>query len=464
MRWLVAVAALALPALAMIVSSDASIALRLAAALTIALPLGLWVAIRAPLVMYRLFAVVLGAIPFGTLPGFPLPLVLLLGVSIGATAVIQLPQQRGRAFSALDWSIVVLVVLSAASMIVNLSTSFDVTEFAKWLIATTAALALLRLDSNGLRAVARSYVWATAAAALFALYLLVFDSSGSRLSLLSFFGYGTTGGDNLRYVFDASGSTVRLTGTYVDPNVGGLFLFVGVLLALAHFRGVQRLALTGLLGAAMALTLSRAAIFSTLVAILVLFAVQRLRFDKKLGLFSVLATGAGALLLIPAVQNRLLASFGTFDRGTTDRVDALRDFPKLMDGHWLFGLGWGRIEFRDGAAGVAVNYVANAPLLTVYRGGVIVGLAFVAVLIVALVMSWRGLRTSRFDVGIVGAGFVGFALVALQVDFPVVTIAPVTALFSLLLAALPRAADLADDPPSETTVPAVAPAMRGVRR
>ena len=239
-------------------------------------------------------------------------------------------------------------------------------------------------------------------------------------------------------MFDASGATVRLTGTYVDPNVGGLFLFVALLLAMSYFRGALRIGFTALLGVCMALTLSRAAIFSTIVAILVLFAVQNLTFGKKMRVFTVLALGAGALLLIPAVQNRLLASFGQFDRGTTDRVDALRDFPKLMDGHWLFGLGWGRLEFRDGAAGIAVNYVANSPLLTVYRGGVLVGLAFVALLVVALIASWRGLRSGDLGLGIVGAGFVGFAVVALQVDFPVVTIPPVTALFSLLLAALPR--------------------------
>ena len=442
MRWLVWVAALALPPLAMILSSDAGVAVRLAAALLVSLPLGLWVAIRAPLVMYRLFAVVLGALPFGTLPGFPLPLVLLLGVSIGATAIVQLPQQRKDApFTALEWAAVVLIVVSAASMLVNLTSGFDVSEFAKWLIATSALLSLGRLNASAIRTVGRSFVVGSAAAAVFALVLLVFDPSGSRLSLLSFFGYGTTGDDNLRYVFDASGATVRLTGTYVDPNIGGLFLFVALLLAMACFRGVLRIGFVALLGVSMALTLSRAAIFSTLVAILVLFAVQNLTFGKKLRVFTVLAVGASALLLIPAVQNRLLASFGKFDRGSTDRVDALRDFPKLMDGHWLFGLGWGRLEFRDSAAGIAVNYVANSPLLTVYRGGVIVGLAFVALLIVALIASWRGLRSGNLGLGVVGAGFVGFAAVALQVDFPVVTIPPVTALFSLLLAVLPRSQD-----------------------
>ena len=443
MRWLVWVAALALPPLAVILSSDADVAVRLAAALLVSVPIGLWIAIRAPVVMYRIFAFVLGAIPFGTLPGFPLPLVLLLGVGIGVTAIVQLPQQRKDArFTALEWAAVVLIVVSAASMLVNLTSGYDVSEFAKWLIATSALLSLMRLDLPAMRSVGRAFVAGSAVAAVFALVLLIFDPSGSRLSLLSFLGYGTSGEDNLRYVFDASGATVRLTGTYVDPNVGGLFLFVALLLAMSYFRGVLRIGLTVLLGVCMALTLSRAAIFSTVVAILVLFAVQNLTFGKKMRVFTVLALGAGALLLIPTVQNRLLASFGQFDRGTTDRVDALRDFPKLMDGHWLFGLGWGRLEFRDGAAGIAVNYVANSPLLTVYRGGVLVGLAFVALLVVALIASWRGLRSGDLGLGIVGAGFVGFAAVALQVDFPVVTIPPVTALFSLLLAALPRIRDL----------------------
>lgn len=295
MRWMVWVAALVLPALAMILSSDASVAVRLAALLLVSLPLGLWVALRAPLILYGIFAFVLGAIPFGTLPGFPLPLVLLLGVSIGVTAIVQLPQQRKDApFTALEWGAVALIVVSAASMLANLTSAYDVTEFAKWLIATSALLSLARLDALGMRAVGRSFVWGSAAAAVFALVLLVLDPTGSRLSLLSFFGYGTSGDDNLRYAFDASGATVRLTGTYVDPNVGGLFLFVALLLSMVYFRGVLRVGLATLLGICMALTLSRAAIFSTLVAILVLFAVQNLAFGKKLRVFTVLAIGASA--------------------------------------------------------------------------------------------------------------------------------------------------------------------------
>lgn len=442
MRRLLIPAAVVTPVVAWLVSSDLDSGLRLAALLLVVAPLGLWIAIRAPQLVYRLFAVVLGAIPFASvpglsLPGFSIPLVLLLAVAVVATSLIQLAQQRRPIrISATEICSALLIVASAVSVIVTVSTSYDLTEFTKWLIATSVVFSLVRLDREALAAVGRSFVWGVAAAALFALFLLFFDRTGSRLSLLSFLGYGATGTDNLRYVIDASGATVRLTGTYVDPNVAGLFLFVGMMLGLARFTGARRVALTAVIGASLALTLSRSALLATVVALLVLILIHRLGFGRKVGVVVVALIGIASVLLIPAVQSRLSDSFGQYDTGSANRVDALRAFPQLLSGHWLFGLGWGRIEFRDATAGFAANVVANAPLLSVYRGGILVGLAFVLVLVVALVAAVRALRSSAFDLAVVGACGVGFILVAMQLDFPVVTISPVTALFSLLLATL----------------------------
>ena len=446
MRIAIWIAALLTPLLMSVLSSDASVALRLIAILATLFPLGLWVALRRPLYIYAAFGFALGAVPFGVLPGSPLPLTLLLAVSIGVTTLIHLPR-GSRAFTSLEWWMLGLIVTSTLSMIVTLSTSYDLTEFTKWLVASSVVFSLLRLERVRLEIVGRWYVFGAACASAFALVILFFDSSGRLLSLLSFLGYGT-GDDNLRFVFNDEGPTVRLTGTYVDPNAGGLFLFVGVLLALALFRGVWRIGFAGLIALAMTLTLSRAALLTLVAAFLIFMAVQRMRFSGKARIFSVAALAGAALLAIPAIQNRIFESFGSNDTGSTARGDALRDFPKHMDGNWLFGLGWGRIEFRDGRVGIAVNHVANAPLLSVYRGGLVVGLFFCAVLIVGIVMSIRGLRQPTPEFGFVGAGFIGFVLIALQLDFPVITIPPVAALFAFFLAFLPKAADF-PDPPGE---------------
>ena len=447
MRILVWIASIMTVVLGAVLSSDASTAVRLIAILATLLPLGAWIALRRPLYLYSAFAFVLAAIPFGVLPGSPLPLVLLLAVAIGVTTFLHLPR-GGRRFGALEWAVVALIIASGISMVVTASSSYDFTEFAKWLLATSAVLSLSQVARSDLRIVGRWYVIGAAVGSVFGLVTLLFDPSGRFLSVLSFLGYGIGDGTNLRFVVSAEGMTVRLTGTYVDPNAGGLFLYVGVFLALALFRGLPRIALVSVIALSMTLTLSRAAILSLGVAFLVYVALQRLRFTGKVRIVSLAAIAGAVLLMIPAIQKRLFGSFGSFDTGSTARADALRDFPKHMDGNWLFGLGWGRIEFRDGRVGMAVNHVANAPLLSVYRGGIIVGLLFCLVLIIGIVLSLRALRRKNAELGYIAAGFIGFVSVALQLDFPVITIPPVAALLALFLVFLPREEDY-DDPPGE---------------
>ncbi len=463
MRIVVWVLALTTPIVAAVLASDASPAVRIIALLAMGFPLGIWVAMRRPLWIYCAYAFSLGSVPFGVLPSSPLPLVLLLGVSIGATAVLQLPSGTSRAFTSMDWWMLGLVVTSTLSLAVTFSTSYDLTEFAKWLIATSTVFALLRLEPTLLDVVGRWYVFGAAGASAFGLGMLFFDESGKWLSFLSFLGYGTSGGDNLRYVVDGGERTVRLTGTFVDPNAGGLFLLVGVLLALALFRGFWQLAYTGIILLAMTLTLSRAALASLAVAFLIFVAVQNMRFGGKAKLVGFASIAGAGLLAIPSIQERLFDSFGSNDVGSSARADALRDYPKHMDGNWLFGLGWGRIEFRDGDVGMAVNHVANAPLLSVYRGGIIVGLFFCAVLIYGIVLSLRGLRRAEPRYGYLGAGFIGFTLVALQLDFPVITIPPVAALFAFFVANLPMKENslITPEPLPSTAAPR---RFRGIRR
>jgi hypothetical protein len=107
-----------------------------------------------------------------------------------------------------------------------------------------------------------------------------------------------------------------------------------------------------------------------------------------------------------------------------------------MEGHWWFGLGWGRREFKDGSFAFLLNRPSNAPLLTTYRGGLIAGIAFVIVLVVGMVIAYRLLRSNRASWAFAGGVFIGFCVVSLQLDHPVVGIPQATLDFSLMLAFL----------------------------
>jgi hypothetical protein len=144
--------------------------------------------------------------------------------------------------------------------------------------------------------------------------------------------------------------------------------------------------------------------------------------------------GGFLVLWLPVVRDRLLDSFGPNDRGSIDRVLSFRAFPDMMAGHWLWGLGWDREEFRNSAVGYATNYVANGPLVTIYRGGVVLGLVAVVVLGVLVVRSWSMAGRSFAD-SVVCCGVVAFVLVALQLDLPMVFAFPAVMTLSFLVAA-----------------------------
>jgi hypothetical protein len=141
-------------------------------------------------------------------------------------------------------------------------------------------------------------------------------------------------------------------------------------------------------------------------------------------------------MTVPAIYRRIATSFGSQDRGAIDRAAGYESYVYSMKGGWWFGLGWGRPEFTDEVLGTKTNYIANSPLLSIYRGGIFVGIAFVLVLVAGLVLAYRNSRESPWESGVIGAIFVGFALVGLQLDFPVVTIAPLTMVWAVLIAFL----------------------------
>jgi hypothetical protein len=247
------------------------------------------------------------------------------------------------------------------------------------------------------------------------------------LKMLDVLGYDVV--RNERQVADEH-LTTRLAGTFLEPNIAGLILLVALAAAVVFLSGRLRVAVVAILTVALLLTLSRSAFGTAVVAagLVVLRSTERRR--------DLMLWGSGAVLValsLPSVRSRLANSLGANDVGLTDRRQALAEFPGLMDGHWVWGLGWARPEFRNAGLTQAVNFVANGPLLTIYRGGLVVGIVVVVVALVVAFRAWVYADRS-FAAAVVCSLLIAMLFVAFQLDFPIVNQAPATAAMSLLVA------------------------------
>jgi hypothetical protein len=390
-----------------------------------------------PLSIFLAFAVVLGAVPFAYLPGTKIQVILVLSLGVWV-ALAFLPDVRIR----LGWpeyAVVVFVLVAVMSAVVTGLSVEAIKELAAWIAPTAVVVPLRFLPHSAMTRMVSTFVVSAGAAGALGILLVIVDPAGARLGLFTFAGYRP---DEVqaRFVMGSEGSTLRLAGTFVEPNVAGLILAAALLLAIAYFRGWARATLVLVTGAALLLTLSRTAGATAVVAGLLLL--LRLPGRQRIAL----ATAGGAAtalgLAIPVVRQRLLDSFGPTDTGTVARNLAFTDFPDVMAGHWIWGLGWVREEFREAAVSFAVNPVSNALLISVYRAGIVVGLVALVIMAALVVRAWRATRGEFVD-RVIGCTVIAFALVALQLDVPVALQAPGTALFSLLVALLIRAPDQA---------------------
>ncbi|MET3960889.1 hypothetical protein ABIE44_000823 [Marmoricola sp. OAE513] len=403
---------------------------------------GLGVLAYQPVLVFCLMGFTLGAAPNVQTPVLGVSITFVLSAAMwGALAVMPEVQHRVNWAAGLS---AVLIGLAFFTFVGNPITGAAVQDFVRWSITAAAVYPLSVLPARQLARVGRWFVYGCTAAAAFGIALVAVDRDGSKLDRLTFLGYSADGG-NGRFVFGANGNFARLTSTYVDPNLGGLIMAVGLLLALALLRGRLRVLSVGLLVLAIALTLSRADIGAVAVAavLVVLFSGVSGRIRGRLLGLGVLA--GTAMLALPAIRSRLTNSFGSNDRGSSARWEAFEIFPDQMSGHWLLGRGFGAPELVDASAAAATNYVANAPLLTVYRGGIVVGLAFTVLMLTAALFGWRLMRGSAFEPAAVGAGYLGIMLVALQLDFPVVTISAATLAFAILLVFVSRPDAFSDE-------------------
>ncbi|KAA1395814.1 O-antigen ligase family protein [Aeromicrobium ginsengisoli] len=393
----------------------------------------LFVVAAHPRSVFRLTGFVLAGAPLLPAPGLGAPLILVLGMGVWvAVALIEGPPLR------IGWVEVLAALSVGASGVAMIMTSADsvsIVEYGRWVIAFSLVIPLRMLSAADLASFGRWFVLGSCFGAGFGLVLAVVDRTGRLLDRLSAVGYDPDG-NNARVVRGSQTVALRLTGTYVDPNLGAFILVVGLILAVALLRGLSRVAAAGLISAAIALTLSRTSIATVVAAILILIVVANISGRARLALLVATVLSAAGALASPVVRYRLADSFGPTDTGTQARLEAFHHYVNAMQGHWWFGKGWGIPEFRDSSAALLANYVANAPLLTVYRAGVFVGVIFVLLLIAGLFRSYVLVQRGTFAQAVVAAGFAAVALVALQLDFPVVLLPPATMSFAVLLAFL----------------------------
>lgn len=429
----------------------------LAAALAVcAAPLLLFVLMRAPAVLAVLPGIVLGFMPFAAIPGTGAPLVVLLAIVLIPLAMAH-PSTRLPRLGPIGVTVIVFLAVSAVSMLAGFNGFAAVWEYVKWAIATSVTLIALRMADRLRRTVMRAFVVAAAAGAVVTMGMLVVDPAGSWVERFGFLGYGGSAAVNSRTVVVGGSEMLRASGLYVDPNSAGLVFLMAAGIAGTAFSGLMRLAMITVLVAGVAGTLSRSAIVSVIVAMIVLVVVSRLDAGRRLLLVSAGAAALAAVLFIPALSSRLLDSFGGRDVGASARADALANYPSQMDGAWLFGHGWYLREFWDPVYGFHVNYAANAPLVTVYRGGVLVGLVFVVLLLLALIVAVRAMRRAHDGAGVLGGVLFGLVFIAFQLDFPVVTMPALAMCFALVLAEV-QALDRAPEGDRESAEGAVAPA------
>lgn len=394
-----------------------------------------YVGMRHPLWLFWGLALVVGALPFGQFPGVNLPLYLPL--AFGALVAVYVHPRLARSIHPIEIAVWALLVTSVISVLVTSHTLISVIMIVRWGIVTLVAIALIQLSNEHLAKFGRIFVYGSLFNALFGLYMVAFDPAQTAFRYLRVFGYAAEL-TAPRFAYSQGGSTqlIRLGGTSVDPNGEGIALVVALAVALIVFAGWRRVVFSAIIGVALILTLSRASIFSVVVGVILVLIFHRMRTrDRLLGL-----GGLAALVVVgfltPSIRTRFLSAFADDDRGANDRIESLRDFPRQMAGHWWFGLGWDRPEFTDGNYAFLLNHVSNAPLLTIYRGGIFAGLAFVAVMVVGCVYSYRAMRSNSFAFALYGGIFIGFCLVALQLDHPVGGSPPSVMKFAIFLAFL----------------------------
>ncbi|MGB8404120.1 MAG: O-antigen ligase family protein [Mycobacterium sp.] len=434
----------------------------------LAMIVGVYVGMRHPMWLIYGMTISVTTLPFGYFPGVHVPLYLVF--ACGSLLALLLHPRAVRRHTTMMSAVLIMVLLSGLSMVFTFSSIVNIMDFTKWAVATSAMFVILALPAEQLLKVGRVFVYSCTFSALWGIAAVALGSTRLIVKPFQIFGYVAadrfyfTGGTSTlpkvgRFAVGQGSETFqRLGGLWLDPNAAGIGLVVGIAVAAIMFAGWQRVVIMTILAASIALTLSRAAMLSVLIGIALVFIFHNMRTRDRQVIIGALFLAFAAAMAVPAVRTRLLGSLGHNDAGASDRMAAIREFPGRMGDHWLFGWGWSLREFKDGAYAFEQNFVSNAPLIAVHRGGVIVGLSFVLVVAIGCVMAARLIRTNSLPHAFYGGVFIAFSVIALNLDHPVVVIAQITFLYTFFITFLIYSDELRrkgalDTPGVDTTKP-----------
>ena len=182
----------------------------------------------------------------------------------------------------LEIAVLALFLTGLASLAITGATLTAILEFIKWSVCTLTMLALLRLPPQLMKKFGQIFVWAAAFNSAFGILIWVADPNQKLLRIFKPFGYGAGGGLRSQlalFVYSDGGASqaLRLGGTWVLPNTAGLCIVAAMAMGFVLFVGWQRVVLTLIFLVAMGLTLSRSAIFSAVVALVIVLLFHSMR-------------------------------------------------------------------------------------------------------------------------------------------------------------------------------------------
>lgn len=376
-----------------------------------------YVGLRHPLWYLYGLAFFIAGLPFARIPGVGVPIWYLL--AFGAIVAALLHPRFARSAHPLELAMWAVYLTFVISLVFTTESFVDVSMFVRWSFGALVFFALAWLTPEQATTFGKVYAVAAAVNGAYGIFVLFFDPGYSTLAYLRAFGYAPEAlVARVAYAGENVATTVRLGGTWVEPNGAGLALALAIGLAVLLFTGWQRLLLLGVMSLALVLTLSRASIFTVVAGVLLMLVFHPMAARARGALLGLVAIGAIAALSAEPVRRRLLSSFGEGDAGSAARFDALRIFPERMSGHWLFGWGWARREFIDPVYGYIFNLPSNAPLVVLYRSGFLAFVAFVVLAVAGCVYGYRAVRSRSFPRAMYGGVFIGLMVVAMQLDHP----------------------------------------------
>ncbi len=170
--------------------------------------------------LYYGLGVTVGFLPFGVVPLAPLPLYLVFGGSVVLAAALH--PSAGMHWHPLERTLLVLVAVSAVSVVFTALSVSDYVDYVKWALVTLAVVGLLRLSVENMRRVGIVFRRGGGVQRAGGHRSLRITRSAIR-KLFSPFGYGIVDAST-RYVYNAEGveQSTRLGGMWVEPNAAGI--------------------------------------------------------------------------------------------------------------------------------------------------------------------------------------------------------------------------------------------------